>query len=54
MGPRDSLDDVQRRKSYPYRVSNSDPSVVQWTALSRLSTTIVIYQIKCRVICMGK
>jgi hypothetical protein len=29
VGPEISLDYMKRRKSYPYRVSNSDPSVVQ-------------------------
>jgi hypothetical protein len=42
-GDRTSLDDVGRRKSWPYRDLNSDPSAVQPypvampTALSRLS-----------------
>jgi hypothetical protein len=29
VGPRTDLDGVERRKSYPYRDSNSDPSAVQ-------------------------
>jgi hypothetical protein len=29
MGPRTGLDDVEKEKSWPYRDSNSDPSVTQ-------------------------
>jgi hypothetical protein len=29
VGPRAGLDDMEKRKFWPYRVSNSDPSVVQ-------------------------
>jgi hypothetical protein len=36
VGPVTDPDDVERRNSFPYRDSNSDPSVVQPIATSRL------------------
>jgi hypothetical protein len=40
VNPRTGLDDVERRKSYPYRDSNSDPSAVQPLASRYIDCTI--------------
>jgi hypothetical protein len=53
MGPRTGLDDVERRKSCPYRDSKSDPSAVQPVA-SRCTDSafrIFVYPQKLNVYC---